>query len=136
MAGLCRGLQPVAAALRCRVPRYTLYLLQDEASPTILRQVPLWQGRRIVPLPPDEAGGHEHVLAVAPAHVPRERVLEEPAAIIMRLQSDYMLKEWTRRLRHSAAQMRSVANWNRNNEARSIFVTSCACDAAADFLTA
>ena len=94
------------------VYRGTLYLLQDETSPTILRQAALWQGRRIMALPPELAGGLDNVLAVAPAHVPRDRILEEPTAIVLRLQSDYMLQEWTHRLRHSAAQMRSVANWN------------------------
>jgi hypothetical protein len=52
------------------------------------------------------------VLAVLPSHIPRERALEEPAAIIMKLQSEYMLQEWTRRLRQSAAQMQSVALWH------------------------
>jgi hypothetical protein len=52
------------------------------------------------------------VLAVLPSHLPRERALEEPSAVIMKLQSDYMLQEWTRRLRHSAAQMQSVAMWH------------------------
>lgn len=100
------------------VYRGTLYIMESEASPVIVRSVPLWQGRRIMPLPAGLAGGEEHVLAVVPSHVPHERVLEEPAAIVLRLQSDYMLQEWTRRLRHSAAQMRSVALLNRNTMVR------------------
>jgi hypothetical protein len=106
------------------VYRGTLYLMESDASPAITRQVALWQGRRIVPLPAHLAGEQEHVLAVAPAHVPRERMLEEPAAFVLRLQSDYMLQEWTRRLRHSAAQMRSVANWHRTDEVRNPRVPS------------
>lgn len=52
------------------------------------------------------------MLSVLPSHIPRERALEEPSAVIMKLQSGYMLQEWTRRLRHSAAQMQSVAMWH------------------------
>lgn len=52
------------------------------------------------------------MLAVLPSHIPRERALEEPAVVIMKLQSPYMLQEWISRLRQSAAQMQSVALWH------------------------
>jgi hypothetical protein len=56
---------------------------------------------------------------VVPVHLPKERnLLEEPTAVVLRLQSEYMLQEWTRRLRHSAAQMRSVAAWYRSDRVR------------------
>lgn len=163
------------------VYRGTLYVMQSEGSPVIIRQVALWQGRRVLPLPEDLtgqlfcrpnltmsfspavsfgvcdsaalklrqlnqmtlplvcclcmlecisssitslheqavqctvmeiAGGVPHVLAVLPSHIQRDRAIEEASAVILRLQSDYMLQEWTRRLRHSAAQMHSVALWH------------------------
>jgi hypothetical protein len=98
------------------VYRGTLYILEREGSPVILRQVALWQQHRIIPVHPDQAGGQHHVLAVMPAHLSKERnILEEPSALVIRLQSEYMLHEWTRRLRHSAAQMRSVAAWYQTN---------------------
>jgi hypothetical protein len=53
-------------------------------------------------------------------------VLDEQAAVVLRLQSGYMLQEWTRRLRHSAAQMRSVANWHRAGDTQVHFI-SCHC---------
>jgi hypothetical protein len=106
------------------VYRGTLYLMEDDTSPVILRQVALWQGRRVVPVPPELAGRQQNVLAVVPVHIPRERVLEEPAAVIMRLQSKYMLQEWTRRLRHSAAQMHSVAMWHHKNEVRGCMIVA------------
>lgn len=100
------------------VYRGTLYLMEREGSPVIVRQIALWQQRRIVPVPAAVAGGEDNVLAVVPAHVPSSRILEEPAALVLRLESDYMQSEWTRRLRHSAAQMRSVAVWHRNGRVR------------------
>jgi hypothetical protein len=39
----------------------------------------------------------------------------------MKLQSDYMLQEWTRRLRQSAAQMQSVALWH----SRPVLLSAC-----------
>eukprot|EP00892_Ulva_mutabilis_P007576 jgi/Ulvmu1/5190/UM021_0207.1 len=98
------------------VYRGTLYIMQSEGSPVIMRQVALWQGRRVLPLPEDLTGGVSSVLAVLPSHIPRERAVEEVSAVILRLQSDYMLQEWTRRLRHSAAQMHSVAVWHSKQE--------------------
>jgi hypothetical protein len=38
------------------VYRGTLYLMLHEGSPVITRQVALWQGRRIIPLPYENAG--------------------------------------------------------------------------------
>lgn len=44
------------------LPRYavvyrgTLYIMQSEGSPVIVRQVALWQGRRVLPLPEELTG--------------------------------------------------------------------------------
>lgn len=59
-----------------------------------------------------DVGGVPHVIAVLPSHVSKDRALEEPSAVIMKLQSEYMQEEWLRRLRQSAAQMQSVALWH------------------------
>lgn len=39
------------------VYRGTLYFMQSEGSPFIMRQVALWQGRRVLPLPEELTGG-------------------------------------------------------------------------------
>ena len=42
------------------VYRGTLYFMQSEGSPFIMRQVALWQGRRMLPLSLEETGA-EHL---------------------------------------------------------------------------
>ena len=86
---------------------------------TLVTQVALWQGRKVLPMRPEHVGGMQNVLAVAPMHVQVSQVIEEPAAVLMRLPSEYMVTEWVRRLRHSAAQMHSVASWQETT-ARSV----------------
>lgn len=52
LAGATSQWQPRHAV----VYRGTLYIMQSDGSPVIVRQVALWQGRRVLPLPEDLTG--------------------------------------------------------------------------------
>lgn len=66
----------------CLLPRVYLTKEKDDSEP--LAVLSYWRGFRLVTLPPELAGGAEHVLAMLPEGLRREDAAESSAALVLK----------------------------------------------------